>query len=94
MAGPSITCANYKLCPYPLAGSVAGDKGLTAIPGREQEFKDVLKTAIEYANALKCPRYVYKISMPSHIHEPGGGPVHTVLSQTRWAWQLFCYFQV
>lgn len=39
------------------AGSVAGDVGLAAQPGREEECRTLLSRAIDYANALKCPRY-------------------------------------
>jgi hydroxypyruvate isomerase len=32
-----------------------GERGLAALPGREQEFRDAIGQAIEYAAALKCP---------------------------------------
>lgn len=32
-----------------------GDRGLAAVPGREQEFRDSLEPAIAYARALRCP---------------------------------------
>ncbi|MFA7664935.1 MAG: 2-oxo-tetronate isomerase [Burkholderiaceae bacterium] len=34
----------------------AGEKGLASLPGREQEFDAGLDLAIEYAQALRCPR--------------------------------------
>lgn len=34
----------------------AGDLGLGAVPGREQEFRQGLEKAIEYAHALHCKR--------------------------------------
>jgi hydroxypyruvate isomerase len=34
----------------------AGDRGLAAVPGREEEFRTALLTAISYARALDCPR--------------------------------------
>jgi hydroxypyruvate isomerase len=34
----------------------AGERGLTALPGREQEFRDGFLRALEYAHALECPR--------------------------------------
>ncbi len=34
----------------------AGDRGCTALPGREQEFRDGLLRALEYARVLECPR--------------------------------------
>jgi hydroxypyruvate isomerase len=33
-----------------------GERGLAALPGRKQEFQDGVKRAIEYAQALNCPR--------------------------------------
>jgi len=33
-----------------------GERGLAAIPGREQEFKEGVATALSYAQILKCPR--------------------------------------
>jgi hydroxypyruvate isomerase len=32
----------------------AGERGLAALPGREQQFRDGVDTAIEYAKAAKC----------------------------------------
>tara|TARA_R110002074_G_scaffold38300_1_gene103651 strand:- start:8763 stop:9557 length:795 start_codon:yes stop_codon:yes gene_type:complete len=32
----------------------AGDRGLTSLPGREQEFRDSVSRAIRYAEALDC----------------------------------------
>ena len=34
----------------------AGERGLGALPGREQEFRELLDEAIYYAAALSCPR--------------------------------------
>jgi 2-dehydrotetronate isomerase len=34
----------------------AGERGITALPGREQEFHDGFLRALEYAHALACPR--------------------------------------
>ena len=33
-----------------------GDRGLAAVPGREQEFRSALNQAIHYAKALDCPQ--------------------------------------
>lgn len=33
-----------------------GERGLTCLPGREAEFKESIATALEYAQALSCPR--------------------------------------
>ena len=34
----------------------AGDRGIAALPGREQEFRDGFLRALEYAHAFNCPR--------------------------------------
>ena len=34
----------------------AGERGLAALPGREDEFKGQMAQALEYAEALACPR--------------------------------------
>jgi hydroxypyruvate isomerase len=34
----------------------AGERGVAAVPGREDEFKSGFATALEYADALGCPR--------------------------------------
>jgi 2-dehydrotetronate isomerase len=33
-----------------------GERGITALPGREAEFRDGVRTALDYAGALECPR--------------------------------------
>jgi len=34
----------------------AGERGLAALPGRQAEFRDALSKALDYAQALSCPR--------------------------------------
>ncbi|MDR3777466.1 MAG: hydroxypyruvate isomerase family protein [Terracidiphilus sp.] len=34
----------------------AGERGLTALPGREREFREGFLRALEYARAMECPR--------------------------------------
>jgi len=34
----------------------AGERGITALPGREQEYRDSFLRALEYAHAFSCPR--------------------------------------
>ncbi len=34
----------------------AGERGLACLPGREEEFRDGVRHAIEYARALRCPQ--------------------------------------
>ena len=38
------------------AWDVAGDRGTAAVPGREEEFKAGVLLALDYAQALACPR--------------------------------------
>jgi hydroxypyruvate isomerase len=39
------------------AGDFAkGDRGIACLPGREREFRDGVKRAIDYARAARCPR--------------------------------------
>lgn len=39
-----------------IGDTAKGEKGIAAVPGREQAFKDSLQTSIKYCTALKCPR--------------------------------------
>jgi hydroxypyruvate isomerase len=34
----------------------AGERGLASLPGREEEFRAAIRTALEYAQTLNCPR--------------------------------------
>lgn len=36
----------------------AGDIGMAAVPGRQNDFKEALETSIKYCKALTCPRLV------------------------------------
>jgi hydroxypyruvate isomerase len=37
-------------------GTRPGDRGLAAVPGREQDFWHIFEAALDYANVLGCPR--------------------------------------
>ncbi len=50
----------------------AGERGLTCLPGRQDEFRAALAMAIEYAKALGCPNIHLLAGVAS---EPGRGPV-------------------
>ncbi len=50
------------------------DRGLAAVPGRENEFRSNIAIAMEYAEALKCPR----------LHVMAGIPGPGVAYQTAW----------
>ena len=41
-----------------------GERGIAALPGREREFKDGVNRALEYAEALECPRIHMMAGMP------------------------------
>ncbi|MBX6322959.1 MAG: hydroxypyruvate isomerase family protein [Rhodospirillaceae bacterium] len=47
----------------------AGERGLGALPGREQEFRDAVKLALDYARALGCERIHAMAGIP-----PAGVP--------------------
>lgn len=51
LLGNGLTQALFNLPPGDLA---AGDRGLAAVPGREQEFRDGVERALEYAETLRC----------------------------------------
>lgn len=34
----------------------AGERGLASLPGKEEEFRAAMRTALEYAQTLSCPR--------------------------------------
>src|SRR5947209_16923634 len=46
-----LTLALFNTVPGDWAG---GERGLAALPGREQEFRDGVDKAIKYATATKC----------------------------------------
>ncbi|MGD9185462.1 MAG: hypothetical protein PVJ13_09050, partial [Desulfobacterales bacterium] len=39
----------------PAGDWAAGERGIACLPGREGEFQEGVRKAIEYAKALKCP---------------------------------------
>jgi hydroxypyruvate isomerase len=49
----------------------AGDRGLAAVPGREEEFRESLTRALEYARALDCP----KLHAMAGLLPPDGNPM-------------------
>lgn len=51
LKGNGLTMALFDA---PMGDWAAGDRGLAAVPGREQEFKDSLARVIEYAGPLEC----------------------------------------
>ena len=40
----------------PAGDSTKGDRGIACLPGRENEFREGVERAIEYASAVGCPR--------------------------------------
>lgn len=51
MSGAEIVVINA-----PPGDWAAGERGIAALPGREQEFKDALEVALNYADIIECPR--------------------------------------
>jgi 2-dehydrotetronate isomerase len=52
----------------------AGERGITALPGREREFCDGFLLALEYAQVLECPR----IHAMAGIAPQGAGRAHSL----------------
>jgi hydroxypyruvate isomerase len=64
----------------------AGERGLACLPGREDEFRRGIARAIEYAQALRCPR----IHVMAGLVPPGmdrAGVRDTYVSRLAWAAQ-------
>jgi 2-dehydrotetronate isomerase len=53
LAGHGLQQVLFNVPPGDWAG---GERGLTCLPGREAEFKQSIATALDYADALSCPR--------------------------------------
>lgn len=53
LAAANLTAVLINAPPGDLA---AGDRGLAAVEGREEEFRESIETALLYAEALGCPR--------------------------------------
>lgn len=54
---PRFLAENLSVCVKNITGDVTkGELGVTAIPGRENDFKDDLKVTIEYAKALDAKK--------------------------------------
>jgi 2-dehydrotetronate isomerase len=59
----------------------AGERGLASVPGKEEEFRGAMRTALEYAQTLSCPR----------VHVMAGvqpGVRSTFVSNLAWAAEL------
>src|SRR4051812_8821056 len=52
----------------------AGERGIAALPGRQQEFRDGLRKGLDYAAALSCPRLHLMAGLT-----PAGVPRDTLL---------------
>jgi hydroxypyruvate isomerase len=62
----------------------AGERGLASLPGREEEFRAGIVTALEYALALHCPRiHVMAGLLPAGAAHAAHYP--TYISNLRWA---------
>lgn len=45
----------------------AGERGIASLPGREREFEDGVTRALEYAEALDCPRVHMMAGIPGDV---------------------------
>ena len=64
----------------------AGERGLASLPGREEDFRKSFATALEYAQALNCPRiHVMAGLLPADGNTAAHYP--TYISNLRWAAQ-------
>jgi hydroxypyruvate isomerase len=61
-----------------------GERGLAALPGREQEFRDGVDTAIVYARATKCPLLHMMAGLPPEGHDNKAGE-RVYIDNLRWA---------
>jgi hydroxypyruvate isomerase len=61
-----------------------GDRGLACVPGRESEFREGIRKAIDYAVALSCPRiHVMAGLVPEGLEREAVQP--TYLANLHWA---------
>ena len=61
-----------------------GERGLACLPGREAEFRDGVRKALDYAEALGCPRvHVMAGLVPPGVEREAVQP--TYLENLRWA---------
>lgn len=66
----------------------AGERGFAAIPGRENEFKDSVETALAYATALNCKK-VHAMSGLIDEHFSYEKHVNTFIQNIRYAADAF-----
>jgi hydroxypyruvate isomerase len=62
----------------------AGERGIACLPGREAEFRAGFKTALEYAEALDCPRIHVMAGLVPADADPGALRA-TYLANLSWA---------
>lgn len=60
----------------------AGERGIAAVPGREDEFKSAFGLALEYADALGCPR----VHVMSGLGDPADRPRRLGVYRENLAW--------
>ncbi len=62
----------------------AGERGMAALPGREAEFRESIAKALEYAEALNCPRIHVMAGMVPAGADPAALRA-TYVANLRWA---------
>lgn len=68
----------------PAGDWAAGERGLAALPGREEDFRSAMHPAIEYARALECPRvHVMAGLQPAGVERSAMRA--TLVGNLRWA---------
>jgi hydroxypyruvate isomerase len=69
------------------AGERAGDRGLACIPGRENEFRDSVRRALDYAATLDCKLvHVMAGVQPKDVSDAAAAALYTI--QLAWAAEL------
>lgn len=79
VVGDAVAMAEVKMALFnaPPGDFAAGERGLAALPGRQQDFRDSFEVALKYAELLDCSR----------IHVLAG-----VVSEDQWDDALEAYF--
>jgi hydroxypyruvate isomerase len=64
----------------------AGERGIACLPGREAEFRSSFARAMEYADALQCPRIHVLAGLMSECEDRGSNALQdTYIANLEWA---------
>jgi hydroxypyruvate isomerase len=68
LLGNGLTQALFNMPPGDLQ---AGERGLAAVPGKEQAFRDGVERALDYAETLRCQQiHIMAGMLPNESHRP------------------------